>query len=63
MIASKSTKSRTHGPGPKMQHRKMSQTQNQGLMLYIQKTERGGEGETVMKYSGSKINLQMWTVN
>lgn len=63
MIASKSTKIRTHGPGHKMQHRKQCQAQNQGLMSYTQKTERGGEGETVIKYSGSKINLQVWMVN
>lgn len=35
MIASKSTKTRTHGPGHKMQHRKQSQAKNQDLMLYI----------------------------
>lgn len=26
-------------------------------------TERGGEGEAAMKYSGRKTNLQVWTVN
>lgn len=58
MIASKLTKLRTHGLVHKMQHRK----QSQGL-LYRQKRERGGEGETAMKYSGNKINLQVRMVN
>lgn len=46
-----------------MQHRKESQAPVQGLMTYMQKTERRGEGETVMKYSGRKSKLQAWMVN